>query len=62
MMVAVTDALDRLFSNDIRPVQLARDLGLAAVQRLPPLRRFFMRAAMGTAGVDLPRAIRGEAL
>lgn len=62
MMVAVTDVLDRLFSNDIRPVQLARDLGLAAVKRLPPLRRFFMRAAMGTAGVDLPRAIRGDVL
>lgn len=60
-MIAVTDGLNRLFSNDLAPVRLARDLGLAAVNRLPPLRRFFMRHAMGTVG-DLPRLIKGDAL
>ncbi len=46
-MLAATDALDRLFSNDNPKVRLVRDLGLAAVHRLPPLKRFFMRQAMG---------------
>ncbi|MET4805678.1 2-octaprenyl-6-methoxyphenol hydroxylase [Limibacillus sp. MBR-115] len=60
-LVAVTDALNRLFSNDIAPVRLARDLGLAAVQRIPPLKRLFMRHAMGLEG-DLPRLIKGQPL
>lgn len=60
-MVAATDGLNRLFSNDLGPLRLARDLGLAAVDRLPPLKRAFMRHAMGTLG-DLPRLVRGEAL
>ncbi|WP_421995140.1 UbiH/UbiF/VisC/COQ6 family ubiquinone biosynthesis hydroxylase [Reyranella sp.] len=58
-MVAATDLLNRLFSNDIGPVRLARDVGLAAVHRVPALRRFFTRHAMGLVG-DLPRLIRGE--
>ncbi|MEE8145656.1 MAG: FAD-dependent monooxygenase, partial [Kiloniellales bacterium] len=61
LLVAATDSLNRLFSNDIGPVRLARDLGLAAVNQLPPLKRLFMRHAMGLVG-DLPRLIRGEAL
>ena len=58
-MVAATDLLNRLFSNDIRPLRLARDVGLATVNRVPSLRRFFVRHAMGLVG-DLPRLIRGE--
>ena len=58
-MVAATDLLNRLFSNDIKPLRLIRDVGLAAVNRVPPLRRFFARHAMGLVG-DLPRLIRGE--
>ena len=58
-MVAATDLLNRLFSNDIKPLRLARDLGLAAVNRVPALRRFFVRHAMGLVG-DLPKLIRGE--
>jgi 2-octaprenyl-6-methoxyphenol hydroxylase len=46
-MLAATDALDRLFSNDRPLVRLARDLGIAAVHRTPPLKRMFMREAMG---------------
>jgi 2-octaprenyl-6-methoxyphenol hydroxylase len=46
-MLAATDALDRLFSNDRRVVRMARDLGIAAVHRVPPLKRMFMRQAMG---------------
>jgi len=46
-MLAATDALDRLFSTDNRAVRLVRDLGIAAVHRMPRLKRAFMRAAMG---------------
>lgn len=60
-LIAATDSLNRLFSNDLPPVRLLRDLGLAAVNRVPPLKRFFMRHAMGLVG-ELPRLVRGEAL
>jgi 2-octaprenyl-6-methoxyphenol hydroxylase len=61
MLAAVTDGLNRLFSNAIAPVRLARDLGFAMVHRLPPLKRLLMRDAMGIVG-DLPRLVRGEPL
>jgi 2-octaprenyl-6-methoxyphenol hydroxylase len=60
-LIAATDSLNRLFSNDLPPVRLLRDLGIAAVNRVPPLKRFFMRHAMGLVG-DLPRLVKGEAL
>ena len=59
MMVAVTDGLNRLFSNDIAPLKAARDVGLAMVNNTPPLKQLFMRHAMGLLG-DLPKLIRGE--
>ena len=46
-MLAATDGLDRLFSNDNPLVRLARDVGIAAVHRVGPLKRAFMRQAMG---------------
>ena len=61
LLAGVTDALNRLFSNDIPPLRLARDLGLAAVNQVPPLKKFLMRHAMGAVG-DLPRLVRGERL
>ena len=61
MMIGVTDILNRLFSNDITPVRIARDIGLAAVDQMPPLKKVFMRHAMGLIG-DLPRLTRGEPL
>jgi len=60
-MSIVTDALNYLFANDIMPVKLARGLGLSAVNRMPSLKRHFMRHAMGLVG-DLPRLVRGEPL
>jgi 2-octaprenyl-6-methoxyphenol hydroxylase len=47
MMLAATDALDRLFSSDNPALRLARGLGIAAVHRAPQLKRAFMRRAMG---------------
>jgi 2-octaprenyl-6-methoxyphenol hydroxylase len=58
---ATTDILDRLFSNDIPPIKLARRVGLGTVNQIPPLRRFFMRRAMGAAGA-ISRLGRGERL
>jgi 2-octaprenyl-6-methoxyphenol hydroxylase len=58
LLIAVTDSLNRLFSNDLAPLRLARDLGLAAVDRLPPVKRLLMRHAMGAAG-PRPRLLRG---
>lgn len=60
-MLAVTDGLNRLFSNDIAPVRTARDIGLGLVNQIPPLKRVFMRHAMGVAG-DVPRLVRGAPL
>ena len=61
VLMSVTDGLNRLFSNDIAPLRMARGLGLAAVNRAPPLKRLFMRHAMGLVG-DLPRLARGQPL
>ncbi len=54
MMIAATDGLLRLFSNAVPPVRWAREFGLTAVGQLPPLKKFFMRHAMGTGGL-VPR-------
>ena len=60
-MIFATDALNRLFSNDVTPVRIAREMGLGVIQQVPALKRFFMLTAMGMTG-DTPRLIRGEAL
>ena len=59
VLAAGFDAFVRLFSNDILPVRLARGLGMAAVNRISPLRRAFMREAGGATG-DLPKLLKGE--
>jgi 2-octaprenyl-6-methoxyphenol hydroxylase len=61
LLAAVTDGLNRLFSNELPPLRLLRDLGLAAVDRVPLVKRFLMRDAMGITG-ELPRLVRGEPL
>jgi len=58
---AITDMFNRLFSNDIAPIKLARDLGMAAVNEVPPLKNFFMAHARGTVG-ELPKLLKGERL
>jgi 2-octaprenyl-6-methoxyphenol hydroxylase len=59
-LAASTDALNRLFSNDIAPLRQLRDLGLGIVDAIGPARRFFMRHAGGDIG-KLPRLLKGEA-
>ncbi|TVR09096.1 MAG: ubiquinone biosynthesis hydroxylase [Salinarimonadaceae bacterium] len=60
-MGAATDGLNRLFSNDAGPVRMIRDLGLGVVDRLPGLKRFFIREAAGISRGG-PRLLRGERL
>ena len=59
--MAVTDSLNRLFSNNVAPLAAARQLGIAAVHRLPALKSFFMQHARGTVGT-LPKLLKGERL
>lgn len=59
-LAAATDGLNRLFSNDIAPLRLVRDLGIGLVDSIGPFRRFFMRHAGGDVG-KLPRLLKGEA-
>ncbi|MDH3688835.1 MAG: 2-octaprenyl-6-methoxyphenyl hydroxylase [Gammaproteobacteria bacterium] len=56
-----TDGLARIFSNGIPPVAMARDLGLAAVDLCPPIKRALLRRTMGLAG-RLPRLALGTSL
>ncbi|RFB05362.1 FAD-dependent monooxygenase [Parvularcula marina] len=52
-----TDAMTRLFSNDIAPVRWARGAGLGLVQHFDPARVLFMRQAGADTG-ELPRLMR----
>jgi 2-octaprenyl-6-methoxyphenol hydroxylase len=49
-MGVVTDGLNRLFSNDVGAVRLARDLGLGLVDRMPRLKERFIAEAAGQRG------------
>ncbi|MGZ3291337.1 MAG: FAD-dependent monooxygenase, partial [Xanthobacteraceae bacterium] len=60
-MGLATDGLNRLFSNRSDVLRLARDVGIGMVDRLPALKRFFIREAAGLVG-DVPKLLRGEAL
>jgi 2-octaprenyl-6-methoxyphenol hydroxylase len=54
-----TDGMNRLFSNEFPGLRQVRDTGLALVNRVEPLKRFFMREAAGETG-HLPKLMRGE--
>ncbi|WP_164156632.1 UbiH/UbiF/VisC/COQ6 family ubiquinone biosynthesis hydroxylase [Sandarakinorhabdus rubra] len=59
LVCAVTDGLNRLFAVPGRVPSLVRRTGLAAVERMPPLKRFFMNQARGETG-KLPALLKGE--
>src|SRR5690606_18472490 len=46
-MVAVSDGMNRLFSDDIAPVRAIRECGLGLVDRAGPLKEAMIRAASG---------------
>ena len=56
-LALATDTFNRLFSNDNPLLRAARDLGMAAINASPGLRRGFIREAAGLAG-DLPDLMR----
>jgi 2-octaprenyl-6-methoxyphenol hydroxylase len=58
-MSVSTDVLNRLFSNRSDALRLVRDLGLGMVERLPALKRLFIREAAGLVG-EVPKLLRGE--
>lgn len=60
-MGAATDGLNRLFSNRSDFLRVARDFGLGVVDRLPGLKKMFVREAAGLTGA-VPKLLRGEAL
>jgi 2-octaprenyl-6-methoxyphenol hydroxylase len=60
-MGVATDGLNRLFSNRSDVLRLLRDTGLGIVDRLPPLKKFFIREAAGITG-EAPRLLKGEVL
>ncbi|MCA8907101.1 MAG: UbiH/UbiF/VisC/COQ6 family ubiquinone biosynthesis hydroxylase [Rhodospirillaceae bacterium] len=60
-LVAITDGLNRLFSNRSLALRGVRGAGLSVVGRISPLKKVFMRHAMGLMG-DLPRTLRGRPL
>jgi 2-octaprenyl-6-methoxyphenol hydroxylase len=60
-MGAATDGLNRLFSNESDALRIVRDVGLGLVERMPALKRVFIREAAGFTG-DVPKLLKGEAL
>lgn len=57
-LAMATDSFNRLFSNDNPLLRTARDLGMAAINAAPALRRTFIREAAGLTG-DLPDLMKG---
>ncbi len=60
-LAVATDGFNRLFSNDNSALRLIRDIGMAATNAVPGLRRALIREAAGLTG-DLPRLAKGQAL
>ncbi|MCW3834917.1 FAD-dependent monooxygenase [Sphingomonas canadensis] len=58
MVAAATDGLTRLFGIPGRAPAAVRRFGLSAVDKLPPLKRFFMSEARGESG-DVPKLLQG---
>jgi len=58
-MMTVMDVFYQVFSNEILPLKLIRNLGLGLAERLLPAKNKVMRSAMGLEG-KLPKLARGE--
>ncbi|MGR6467608.1 ubiquinone biosynthesis hydroxylase [Rhizobium sp. PAMB 3182] len=59
-MGVTTDVLNRLFSNDIAPVRIARDFGLGLVERMPMVKSYLIGQAAGVNEKGNPRLLVGE--
>lgn len=58
-MMTVMDLFYQVFSNEILPIKIFRNLGLGLAGKLLPAKNKVMRAAMGLDG-ELPKLARGE--
>lgn len=58
MVAAATDGLTRLFGIPGKTASAVRRFGLSAVDKLPPLKDWFMAEARGESG-DVPRLLQG---
>jgi len=58
-MMTVMDAFYRVFSNEILPLKLIRNLGLGLAERVRPAKNKVMRMAMGLDG-ELPKLAKGQ--
>lgn len=61
LMALVTDSLNRLFSNEVAALRIARDFGLGVVDRVPPLKQALIRQAAGM-GARGPKLLLGQEL
>lgn len=59
LMMQVMDSFYRVFSNEIGPLRLVRNMGLSLAGHLPPARKKVMRFAMGLEG-PVPALARKE--
>jgi len=57
-VLGFTDSMVRLFSNNIAPVALVRNVSLIVTDLFPPLKKLITRQAMGLSG-RLPKLARG---
>ena len=57
-MAAMTDSLNRLFSNDVAPVRALRDFGLGLVERTGPVKAALIRTASGVSNSG-PKLLSG---
>ncbi len=51
-MALITYSLNKLFSNNAAPISILRKLGLAAVNQMPGLQKFFMEYAMAKNNIN----------
>jgi len=58
-MMTVMDIFYQVFSNEVLPLKLIRNLGLGLAERILPAKNKVMRSAMGLEG-KLPKLARGE--
>jgi 2-octaprenyl-6-methoxyphenol hydroxylase len=59
LVAAATDGLTRLFGVPGRPASRIRRFGIGLVDRMPPLKQFFMAEARGESGA-MPKLLTGQ--
>ncbi|NOR68819.1 MAG: 2-octaprenyl-3-methyl-6-methoxy-1,4-benzoquinol hydroxylase, partial [Methylomarinum sp.] len=60
-MMTVMDVFYRVFSNEVLPLRILRNLGLGLAERILPAKNKVMRMAIGLEG-NLPKLAKGKSL